>query len=106
MDEFPRNPPLPPFGKGGLGGISEICCQFAHNFISKRLTACEELLCMPLRPGQGGRRNAGRCADSRFFPTLPSEEAAVDSRASPQGTPDFLPRLIKFKYHVPRRTVN
>ncbi len=21
MDDFPRNPPLPPFGKGGLGGF-------------------------------------------------------------------------------------
>ena len=37
MDEFIGNPPQPPFVKGGPGGISEICCQFARNFISKRL---------------------------------------------------------------------
>jgi len=29
--------PQPPFSKGGLGGISEICYHFAHNFIPKRL---------------------------------------------------------------------
>ena len=35
---FPRispKSPQPPFVKGGTGGISEICCQFAQNFFSK-----------------------------------------------------------------------
>jgi len=32
----------PPFVKGGPGGISEICCQFAHNVISKRLRLKEK----------------------------------------------------------------
>ena len=34
---LPQKSPQPPFVKGGPGGISEICCQFAHNVISKRL---------------------------------------------------------------------